>query len=76
MPIQSIPLGPSTLILQNVVYALPAKLCTILSSAAIDGSTDGSTWSAITGANTVGASTAASFIRCTTGNTTVTCKSM
>ena len=71
---QSIPIGMPVVMTQNVVYALPATQVMVQASAAVDVSSDGTTWSALTGANTVGANTAAAFIRCTTTNPTVTLK--
>lgn len=76
MPTQSIPLGPQTTILQNVAYALPSRACFIMSSVAIEWSNDGTTWAALTGANTTGVNVGAMFIRCPTANAVVTCKSL
>lgn len=69
-----IAVGPATAITQNVVYGLPARAGRLHSIAAVEISDDNSTWTAATGANTVGLDTAAQFVRCTTGNTTVSFK--
>jgi hypothetical protein len=74
MPTELISIGPPTAMLQNVTYALPARLVHITSSVAIDVSSNGTAWSALTGANTTGVLTSGSFIRCTTGSASVTCK--
>lgn len=72
MPIQSISIGPATPILQNVVYALPAKASVLTTSVACEVSLDGSVWTAFTS----GGITGAKFVRCTTGNATVVCSNM
>lgn len=64
----SIPSGAYTQISQNVAYALPPKLCFVQSTVAIDSSADGTTWAALTGANTTGVNCAAAWIRCTTAS--------
>ena len=64
MPTGLLMLGVMTAILQNTAYALPAKRVHITSSAALEYSLDGSTWVALTGANTLGVETSATFIRC------------
>jgi hypothetical protein len=71
----SIPCGPPTDILQNVVYALPAKRVRVHSLAAVEISVDGSAWDALTGGETVGADAGSTFLRCPTGNTTVVLRS-
>ena len=76
MPTQLLSLGVPWVLTQNVVYALPAKVVLVTSSLAVETSSDGTTWAALTGANTVGANSGAAFIRCTTGAPTVTCKSL
>jgi hypothetical protein len=70
MPIQSLSIGPPTIITQNVIYALPAKQCQVITTLACETSPDQSTWTAFTS----GGITSAGFIRCTTGSPTVTCK--
>jgi hypothetical protein len=72
MPFQTLSLGTTTQILQNVVYNLPAASCDIRSSVAIEGSHDGSTFAALTGAETTGVRGTVKCIRCTTGNANVT----
>ena len=74
---QALQLGLSTTILQNIVYALPARACFVQSSAAVEVSNIIDTgFVALTNANTVGAETAATWLRCTTGNCVVSCKSL
>jgi hypothetical protein len=75
MPIhQTLPIGASYIMLQNVEYALPPKLVYVTTSAAVDVSVNGVAWSALTNANTVGAYTGAAYIRCTTAQPTIVCK--
>lgn len=69
---QSIPLGPSVVITQNVTYALPGKACYLSTSSPCDVSIDGTTFAAHTSGQIVNAT----FIKCTTGNATVLCKSL
>lgn len=76
MPTQVVSVGRLQAILQNVAWALPGKLVHITASAAIEYSIDGTTWVALTGANTVGVYCSATFIRCPGGNCNVICKSM
>lgn len=70
MPIQLVPLGPPTVLTQNVVYALPAQLCLITTSAGCETSLDGTTWSAFTSGGLSGAV----FIRSSSVDTIITCK--
>lgn len=74
MPIQQIPQGVPTTLLQNEVAALPANNCFVFSSAAIDASVDGTTWGALTGANTTGIQTGARFVRCPLSGAIVSAK--
>lgn len=74
MPQEALGPGALTTILQNIVYVLPPKVCRIQSSAAIEGSLDGTTFAAMTGADTTGVDTVAGFIRCTTGTAKVLVK--
>ena len=76
MPTPLLSLGMPATIAQNVVHALPARACFIMSSVAIEWSNDGTTWAALTGANTTGVTTGATFIRCPTASAVVTCKSL
>lgn len=73
MPTTAIPIGPATTITQNIAYALPSKKVRVTSSLAVQTSMDGSTWTALTGAETTGAETGAVFLRCAVGNAIVTC---
>lgn len=74
MPVQSLQVGVLTSITQNVQYALPARKCFVRSAAAVESSLDGSTWAALTGANTTGVGTSDIFVRCTTANTLIVAK--
>lgn len=67
-------IGPAIDILQNVVYAMPARKVRVHSLAAVEISVDGTNWDALTGSETVGAEAASGFLRCPTGNTTVMLK--
>jgi hypothetical protein len=75
MPTQLLPIGFPVTLIQNQVYALPARLTYVTSTAAVDISVNSSTWSALTGANTLGVYTSASFVRCTTAGSSIVCKS-
>lgn len=61
---------------QNQVYGLPSQVVFVQASASVEvGMTDGTTgFTLLTNANTVGAPTAAPFIRATTGTTTICVK--
>jgi hypothetical protein len=69
MPTTSIPIGPPFEMLQNVEYALPAVSCFVLSvTAAIQTSlTLGGTYTTTNSPILTGA-----FVRCATGNATIT----
>lgn len=69
-----IPVGPPTTILQNVQYALPARLTFLTSSVAVEQSLNGTTWSAVTGAETTGSNAGGVFLRCPSANALVVCK--
>lgn len=56
-------IGPTHVLTQDVVYALPARSVKVSATAAVEISVDGSTWDDLTGAETVGAETGAVFIR-------------
>jgi hypothetical protein len=73
MPITQIRLGPVETLVQNQVYALPARQARLMSSLAVDVSLDNSTWSALANATT-GADVTAAFVRCTTGAALLVCK--
>lgn len=72
MPTYSVPAGVPTILLQNVVYALPARAFVLVADPACEvAQTITGPWAAPpAGMNFLGAS----FIRCTTGAATVTCK--
>ena len=70
MPIQLVPVGTPTTLVQNQVYALPAQLCFVTTSSACETSMDGTTWTAFTSGNMSGGV----FIRSAGVNTIVTCK--
>ena len=74
MPTYTLSAGPVHSILQNLVYALPPRTVLVTSSVAVETSLDGTVWTALTGANTVGANSSAPFLRCPTANATITCK--
>jgi hypothetical protein len=74
MPTELLPVGPPTTLVQNQVYALPARLVHVSSVSAVEISVNGVAWNALTNANTVGAPTSAAFLRCPGGATIVTCK--
>lgn len=65
-------IGPAQAIVQNTVYAMPARTVRVHSLAAVEISVDASSWDALTNSDTVGAEAGSCFLRCTTGNTTVT----
>lgn len=51
---------------QNVVYALPAKVVFLRSSAALEVSVDNSTW-VLLASSTTGTQAVSPYVRCTTG---------
>jgi hypothetical protein len=65
-----------TVVGQNITFALPARRCFIISvGAALQFSSDGSTWTAdVAASSTTGVEAAGAFTRSTTGNTVVTCR--
>jgi hypothetical protein len=67
MPTILLSIGTVTVITQNVVYALPAKPSTVVTTIPCQTSTDGVAWNAFNS----GEVTVAKFIRCTTGAPTV-----
>lgn len=71
MPQTTLSPGPSTFMLQNVVYTLPARVCYIFSDAALQISNDG----AFSSSQAVTANTptiaAGTFVRCTGSNAVV-----
>lgn len=69
MPTESIPIGPQYTLVQNVEYALPSVSCVVIQlSAAIETSLQlGGTYTATTSPVLTGG-----YVRCTTGNATIT----
>jgi len=70
MPTQLLSVGMPWVLTQNVVYALPAKLVNVTTSAACEVSADGTTFVALVS----GTNTSAAFIRSALVGTTVVCK--
>jgi len=70
MPVQSVPVGPSVTLNQNVAYALPGRACLLTSSIALETSLDGTTWVPYVADKLTGGV----FVRSTVGNALVTCK--
>lgn len=71
MPTYALSIGLVTPIIQNVVYALPAKAAIVTTDVALEQSVSSTgPWVALTS----GSTTAASFVRCPTGNANVTLK--
>jgi hypothetical protein len=70
-----IQVGVATNILQNVVYAMPARACVVSSSVVLEISMDGTTFVAML-VSAVGSSplVAAPFIRCPSANAIVIAK--
>lgn len=73
MPITALSIGPVHTLLQNVVYAMPAKSCLLSFSVALEGAFDpGGPWVSNPGTPGAGGGyTAVPFIRCPTGNAVV-----
>jgi len=67
-------IGYPIAIVQNTVYALPARQVHLTAKDAVEYSVDNSNWTALTGANTTGVFTSAGWLRCTGSNTTVVLK--
>lgn len=70
MPTQLVPVGTPVTLVANTTYAMPAQLCFVTSSGAVETSMDGTTWAALTSGNMSGSV----FIRATGAGTIVTCK--
>lgn len=67
-------IGPRNDLVQNRVYALPARLVFVTSSAALEvSSTSGGGFTAVT-ATTTGTNLGTGFVRCTSGTAVVYCK--
>lgn len=76
MPTKLLEIGPARSILQNTVYALPARAVYAFSPAALEvAATTGFTASQAVSANTPTVVNGG-FVRCTTGNTTVRLKAL
>lgn len=69
----SLQLGVATLLTPSITYALPTKLSYVTSTLALEHSVDGTTWAALTGANTVGCFCGSNFIK-SAGAASVICK--
>lgn len=74
MPTEFLTIGPIHTLTQNVVYGMPARKVSIISSAILEFSNlIGSGFSALA-ASTTGVETHSLFVRSTTGNATVSLK--
>lgn len=73
MPTEIVSAGPMTLV-QNQVYAMPARAVRVHSSVVLEISFDGTTWDTLTASDTVGADAGAAFVRSTTANAVATFK--
>lgn len=68
--------GPVHTLTQDTIYALPARKVRIHTSAAVEvNNSSGTTGWVLLSSSTTGVDTAAAFVRCTTANATITCKS-
>ena len=65
-------IGTVNTLVQNQVYALPARKVRVHSTAALEISMDASSWNALTAANTLSVDVASAFIRCPGGAAIVT----
>ena len=74
---QLLSIGPPVTLTQNVVYAMPAKLCHVSFSLALEGAlSESGPWVANPGTPGAGGGyTSAPFIRCPSGNAIVCIKS-
>lgn len=70
---QSLMIGPVTQLTQNIAYALPARQVRLQSTAVLQVSIDGSSYSDLT-ATTTGTDVTAVFVKCTTGTCNVVCR--
>jgi hypothetical protein len=73
MPTTLLSIGTTVTLVQNLAYALPARVTFLTASAAVEVSLDGTVWSALAGATT-GVATGSNFIRSTLVNTVVICR--
>ena len=70
MPTTLLTIGNVQQLVQNIVYALPARLVFIKSDQSLETSNEvGGTFAALTGANTTGVNVAAGFVRNTNSTT-------
>ena len=77
MSTQALTIGPVHNLLQNVIYALPARNVRVQSTTAVEVSLSTTTTAfAVLANSTTGAETSAAFVRCTTGATTIICKAV
>lgn len=77
MPTQALTIGPVHSLVQNTIYALPARLVRVHSTTAVEVSLSTTTTAfAVLANSTTGAETSAAFVRCTTANTTIICKAV
>jgi len=67
-------IGPVHDILQNIVYALPARKTRMQADAVVETSLQSTTGFTAVAASTTGVETSASFVRCTTANTKISLK--
>lgn len=71
----SLLIGPPNVLVQNTVYALPARACVLFSSAAVEISNIiDSGFTAQATSATTGLIVSGGFVRCTTGGPTVVLK--
>ena len=72
---QQLQVGVATVVSQTTTFAMPARACIVSAGAAVQGSTDGSTWTAdITAVTNSAVFWAFPFIRCNGGSTTIIAK--
>ena len=77
MPTELIQKGVATALVQDTIYALPANAVYVRSTAAVEVSLVVETTGFTVLANsTTGTTTAAAFVRCTSGATTILCKAV
>lgn len=75
MPTEALTIGPVHSLVQNQIYALPARRVLLYSDTVVEVSnTIGTTGFTTVAASTTGVQTSAAFIRCTSGVALVTVK--
>lgn len=67
-------IGPIHTLVEDAVYALPARKVMVHASAAVEVSNDSTTGFVALSSSTTGVETSAAFVRCTTANALVTVK--